>query len=70
MAVIKYQLGYIDLSILGLGVRPYPHELWPKKYQEWILPATVCFSVAWSLEIVSHLEELTFWLFLLNQVRI
>jgi hypothetical protein len=67
MAVIKYDEGYKDLTAFHLGVIPKPYALWPKEYKDLVLPATVCFSVAWSLEIVSHLEELTFWLFLLHQ---
>jgi hypothetical protein len=68
MAFIKYHEGYMDLTALRLGVIPKPYQLWPKNYQHLVLPAQICFSVAWSLEIVSHLEELTFWLFLLHQV--
>lgn len=67
MASIKYQEGYTDLRALNLGVIPKPYILWPASKQKLVLPATTCFSVAWSLEIVSHLEELTFWLFLLHQ---
>jgi hypothetical protein len=67
MAVIKYDEGYKDLTAFHLGVIPKPYALWPKEYKALVLPATICFSVAWSLEIVSHLEELTFWLFLLHQ---
>jgi hypothetical protein len=70
MAIIKYNEGYMDLTLLGQGVIPKPYALWPAKYQSLVLPATICFSVAWSLEIVSHLEELNFWLFLLHQVRV
>jgi hypothetical protein len=69
MAFIKYNEGYMDLTSLGVGVIPKPYALWPAKYQSLVLPSTICFSVAWSLEIVSHLEELNFWLFLLHQVR-
>jgi hypothetical protein len=67
MSVIKYSEGYADLNAFHLGVIPTPYALWPKSKQRLVLPATTCFSVAWSLEIVSHLEELTFWLFLLHQ---
>lgn len=68
MSYVKYKEGYMDLTLLRQGVIPKPYALWPKSYQDLVLPATVCFSVAWSLEIVSHLEELNFWLFLLHQV--
>lgn len=67
MAYIKYDEGYMDLRALGRGVIPKPYALWPQHYKDLVLPATVCFSVGWSLEIVSHLEELNFWLFLLHQ---
>lgn len=67
MSFIKYNEGYMDLTLFGQGVIPKPYALWPVKYQDLVLPATICFSVAWSLEIVSHLEELNFWLFLLHQ---
>ncbi|CCA77764.1 hypothetical protein PIIN_02986 [Serendipita indica DSM 11827] len=70
MAYIKYDEGYMDLRALGRGVIPKPYALWPQHYKDLVLPATVCFSVGWSLEIVSHLEELNFWLFLLHQVRV
>ncbi|KIM31317.1 hypothetical protein M408DRAFT_257396 [Serendipita vermifera MAFF 305830] len=67
MSYIKYMEGYKDLTLLHLGVIPKPYAFWPANYQALVLPSTICFSVAWSLEIVSHLEELTFWLFLLHQ---
>jgi len=67
---IKYEEGYIDLRALGVGVIPKPHQLWSKANQAWIFPSTLAFAVGWSFEIISHLEELAFWLFLLHQVRI
>ena len=69
MAKVKYEEGYIDLHLLGYGVIPKPHQLWSKANQAWILPSILAFSVGWAFEIISHLEELAFWLFLLHQVR-
>lgn len=34
--------------------------------QNFIFPLYLVFSVGWSLEMVTHLEELCFWLFLVN----
>ncbi|TDL16454.1 hypothetical protein BD410DRAFT_731400 [Rickenella mellea] len=61
---MKYEMGYFPLPGGGYTSMPYP--LWPKKYQNAIFPLTMMFSLAWSLEMVTHLEELCFWLFLLN----
>ncbi|KAF4593119.1 hypothetical protein EYR38_008829 [Pleurotus pulmonarius] len=44
-----------------------PIEFWSGANRRWLLPLYFVLSVAWSLEIVTHLEELTFWLFLLHQ---
>ncbi|TFY61737.1 hypothetical protein EVJ58_g4327 [Rhodofomes roseus] len=35
--------------------------------RSWILPLNFIFSFAWALELVTHLEELAFWLYLLHQ---
>lgn len=48
------------------SVIPTPYQLWPQSYQNAIFPLYLLFSVAWSLEMVTHLEELCFWLFLVN----
>ena len=69
MAKIKYEEGYVDLRGLGVGVIPKPHQFWSKANKSWILPTTLVFAMGWSFEIISHLEELAFWLFLLHQVR-
>jgi hypothetical protein len=65
MTALKYSVGYFEVP--GHGIIPTPYELWPENYKQWVTPLYVIFAVAWSLEIVSHLEELNFWLFLLNQ---
>jgi hypothetical protein len=43
-----------------------PYQLWEKSEQAAIFPFTLMFSIGWSMEIVTHLEELCFWLFLVN----
>lgn len=35
---------------------PLPFELWSEGAKHWILALYIAFSVAWALEIVSHLE--------------
>ncbi|KAG8932605.1 hypothetical protein FRC02_000855 [Tulasnella sp. 418] len=62
MTVIKYKEGYA--AIPGHGYIPKPYQLWHSSSRRWIFPAQLLFSIAWSLEIVAHLEELCFWLFL------
>ncbi|KAF8736917.1 hypothetical protein AX14_013734 [Amanita brunnescens Koide BX004] len=62
---IKYKEGYI--TVAGGDMIPTPCSVWDHKSREWLLRLCFCFSVGWALEIVTHLEELTFWLFLLNQ---
>lgn len=64
MTVIKYQEGYV--AIPGYGIVPKPYQLWTHPQRNWIEAIYIAFSVAWALEIVSHLEELCFWLFLIN----
>ncbi|PPQ72203.1 hypothetical protein CVT25_006597 [Psilocybe cyanescens] len=46
---------------------PRPLALWAPHHRHWLLPLYFVLSIAWSLEIVTHLEELAFWLFLLHQ---
>ena len=61
---IKYTEGYVVLP--QIGIIPKPVEMWSKVHQSYVFPLQLCFSFAWSLEIVSHLEELCFWLFLIH----
>ncbi|KAK0468327.1 uncharacterized protein EV420DRAFT_458591 [Desarmillaria tabescens] len=62
--IIKYQEGYIlDPTH---GVIPKPFQLWSELGRNSIFPLMLMFSIGWSLEMVTHLEELCFWLFLLN----
>ncbi|KAJ3752482.1 hypothetical protein EV361DRAFT_973630 [Lentinula raphanica] len=63
-AVIKYKEGYISLELEG--VIPTPYQLWSPLSRSAIFPLTLCFTFAWALEMVTHLEELCFWLFLVN----
>ncbi|KAJ7099345.1 hypothetical protein B0H15DRAFT_543602 [Mycena belliarum] len=65
MTALKYQEG----SILWKDgtVMPRPFALWQKTHLRWIIPLYFVLSFAWALELVTHLEELTFWLFLLHQ---
>ncbi|TFK50744.1 hypothetical protein OE88DRAFT_1645045 [Heliocybe sulcata] len=49
------------------AIMPKPYELWSPGHRHWLLPLFFVFSGAWALEIVTHLEELSFWVFLLRQ---
>jgi len=66
-AIIKYDVGWTFIE--GFGILPMPWQLWPQKYKAAIFPLDLIFSVAWSFEMVTHLEELCFWLFLVNAVK-
>jgi len=48
-------------------VLPKPADMWPKNDQHVLLGLFFVFSIAWSLEQVTHFEELAFWIFLLDQ---
>ncbi|KAG8735362.1 hypothetical protein FRC10_010681 [Ceratobasidium sp. 414] len=61
---IKYQEGYIVIPTVGIVPKPY--QLWTHPQRTWLTAIYIMFSMAWALEIVSHLEELCFWLFLIN----
>ncbi|TFK25709.1 hypothetical protein FA15DRAFT_668226 [Coprinopsis marcescibilis] len=65
MTVIKFQEGYFLAS--DGAIVPRPMSEWSPHNRRWLLPLFFTLSVAWSLELVTHLEELTFWLFLLHQ---
>ncbi|EGO00817.1 hypothetical protein SERLA73DRAFT_32684, partial [Serpula lacrymans var. lacrymans S7.3] len=63
--IIKYKEGYV---IAPHGqIIPKPTEFYDKVNERWILPLYFVFSIAWAFELITHLEELTFWLFLLHQ---
>ncbi|KAJ7799965.1 hypothetical protein B0H14DRAFT_1698626 [Mycena olivaceomarginata] len=82
MTALKYQEGTLNTPVslhvysgwiagsfvLPDGtIMPRPFAVWQKDHLEWIIPLYFILSIAWSLELVTHLEELTFWLFLLHQ---
>ncbi|KAF8317609.1 hypothetical protein DL93DRAFT_2033055, partial [Clavulina sp. PMI_390] len=61
MMVIKYQEGYTPYLVI-----PTPYILWSPTNRSLVLKLVMFWAVAWGLEIVTHLEELCFWLFLMN----
>jgi len=63
-AAIKYYEGFIAVPLVG--VFPKPYTLWGPTARNAIFPLMLLFSVGWGLEMVTHLEELCFWLFLVN----
>ncbi|KAH6913769.1 hypothetical protein BKA70DRAFT_1259435 [Coprinopsis sp. MPI-PUGE-AT-0042] len=63
--LLKFSEGFIIVK--NRIVVPRPFDAWSPEHHRYILPLFFVLSVAWSLEIVTHLEELTFWLFLLHQ---
>ncbi|KAH9954875.1 hypothetical protein BC827DRAFT_1240812 [Russula dissimulans] len=62
--VIKYSEGYIYIP--EVGVVPKPFHLWTKSHQRASFPLFLCISIAWGLEMVTHLESLCFLVFLIN----
>jgi len=68
ITVFKFREGFMELPS-GHSI-PRPVHLWRPNHRKWVVPLYFLFSTGWSLEIVTHLEELTFWLFLLNQGRV
>ncbi|KAH9037458.1 hypothetical protein EDB85DRAFT_2086004 [Lactarius pseudohatsudake] len=62
--VIKYSEGYVFLP--EVGVIPKPYQLWSQSHQNAVFPLYLCVSVAWGMEMVTHLESLCFLIFLLN----
>ncbi|KAG2142255.1 uncharacterized protein EDB93DRAFT_1252314 [Suillus bovinus] len=63
-SIIKYNNGFTVIP--GMGITPTPYELWSDSAQSAILPLYLCYSFAWALEVVTHLEELCFWFFLIR----
>lgn len=65
MTSIKFMEGYV---VTPTGqIIPRPFSLWQPHNRAWLLPLYFLLSIGWSLELVTHLEELAFWLFLLHQ---
>jgi hypothetical protein len=65
MAISSYQQGVLTTPE-GKILAP-PFALWTHTTRKRLLPLFFILSAAWALELVTHLEELTFWLFLLHQ---
>ncbi|KAJ7686066.1 hypothetical protein B0H17DRAFT_1204456 [Mycena rosella] len=61
--VIKYQQGFIPFE--G-QIIPMPQAMWPESARRAAFPLMLAFTVGWSMEMITHLEELCFWLFLVN----
>ncbi|KAF8554833.1 hypothetical protein OG21DRAFT_1496745 [Imleria badia] len=62
---LKFQEGFV---ILPTGeMTPIPLEYYSSHNKKWVLPLLLVLSVGWACELVTHLEEFTFWLFLQNQ---
>ncbi|KAG8919686.1 hypothetical protein FRC02_001445 [Tulasnella sp. 418] len=64
LASLKYSYGY--MSMLDGSIRPVPVEMWDETAKTVLKCIYIMFSIGWALEIVSHLEELNFWLYLLT----
>ncbi|KAL1687882.1 hypothetical protein GGG16DRAFT_116527 [Schizophyllum commune] len=65
MTRLKYREGHVVLPSGQAVPRPVP--AWSQESKDQLLPLLFVFSIAWAFEIVTHLEELMFWLFLLHQ---
>ncbi|KAI0090800.1 hypothetical protein BDY19DRAFT_937553 [Irpex rosettiformis] len=63
--VIKFREGYT--ATLDHHVFPTPLDMYSATSRHWIFPLNCIFSIAWGLELITHLEELAFWLYLLHQ---
>ncbi|KAI0684001.1 hypothetical protein BC835DRAFT_1392312 [Cytidiella melzeri] len=63
--VIKFKEGYTYTQ--DSRIIPTPLDLYSPESRRWILPLNFIFSFAWGLELITHLEELAFWLYLLHQ---
>ncbi|EIW80499.1 hypothetical protein CONPUDRAFT_125283 [Coniophora puteana RWD-64-598 SS2] len=65
--VIKFNEGYIVTPGPEHHIIPKPPFLYSRSNARWIIPLNFVFSFAWAFELVTHLEELMFWIFLQNQ---
>ncbi|KAG2158595.1 uncharacterized protein EDB93DRAFT_1068118, partial [Suillus bovinus] len=63
---IKFKEGRFIITPEGT-IYPKPIELYTTSHKKWILPLLFLFSAAWACELITHWEELTFWLFILHQ---
>ncbi|KAK7691931.1 hypothetical protein QCA50_005336 [Cerrena zonata] len=64
--VIKYREGY-TIILPENKIISTPLDHYSVDAHRWLIPLDFVFSVVWSLELVTHLEELAFWLYLLHQ---
>ncbi|KAG6382067.1 hypothetical protein JVT61DRAFT_705 [Boletus reticuloceps] len=62
---LKFREGFIVTP--NGQITPVPLQSYSPQNKKWVLPLLLVFSVAWGCELVTHLEEFTFWLFLQNQ---
>lgn len=62
---LKFKEG--DILLLTGELIWKPLELYSPAHKKWVLPLLFALSAAWACELITHLEELTFWLFLQNQ---
>ncbi|KAF8806620.1 hypothetical protein BYT27DRAFT_7233972 [Phlegmacium glaucopus] len=65
MTTLKFKEGFFQAPTGQ--IIPHPLTYWAPNNKHWLLPLYFVLSIAWSLELVTHLEELAFWLFLLHQ---
>ncbi|KII95515.1 hypothetical protein PLICRDRAFT_662037 [Plicaturopsis crispa FD-325 SS-3] len=61
MTVLKFKEGALRMPI------PWSDQDWRDDHRRWILPLYFVFCGGWAFELVTHLEELLFWVFLFNQ---
>jgi len=52
--IIKYKEGFVVFA--EFGVIPTPYQLWTSAHRQAIIPLYLCLSMAWALEMVTHLE--------------
>ncbi|CAK5266119.1 unnamed protein product [Mycena citricolor] len=62
-AIIKYKHGFI---VHDGAIIPMPYQLWTESERRALFPLMLAFAIGWSMEMITHLEELCFWLFLVN----
>lgn len=63
--VIKYKEGFVVMP--DHRILPRPVQMYGPHNRAWVIPLNFIFSCAWALELVTHLEELAFWLYMLHQ---
>ncbi|KAG9014221.1 hypothetical protein FRB94_013531 [Tulasnella sp. JGI-2019a] len=64
LTILKYHHGYTQ--VLDGDIILTPLAFWSNRAQTLTKVAYAFFGVSWALEMVAHLEELGFWLFLLT----